>query len=379
MIELPAGRFHYLSWGAERAELPAIVLLHGITSSAQSWVRVGPALADRYCVYALDMRGHGDSIKPIVGEYSLRHTADDAAAFIDALELERPVVIGHSWGGATAMVLASGAGSQKPVPQLAQVILEDPAHTFGHGNPEERAAFYTEDIGRSAEVLRPEITSSSPGWTSADIEGKIDALQKVTREAVVSVFAEAGQAGELLPLFVRIATPTLVIRADATLGTTLNETDWEQVKPARAKLGAIDWFKMRQVAEQALIRARVRAVFADEGHRLMQGDGSHSVDEQLEWLKSLSNRTKVLHVLAGPYALFGFRNTSGQLARRGRDIHFARYQVENKEERIAFVAALKYLLERVPLEVDLNTSLSRWRWWATGCVGCIGVLRVLAG
>jgi len=58
-IELPAGRFHYLSWGAERTELPALVLLHGITSSAQSWVRVGPALADRYRVYALDMRGHG--------------------------------------------------------------------------------------------------------------------------------------------------------------------------------------------------------------------------------------------------------------------------------------------------------------------------------
>jgi ABC-type branched-subunit amino acid transport system ATPase component len=104
-------------------------------------------------------------------------------------------------------------------------------------------------------------------------------------------------------------------------------------RATRLKLGAIDWLKMRHVAEQALIRARVRAVFADEGHRLIQGDGSHSVDEQLEWLKSLSNRTKVLHVLAGPYALFGFRNTSGQLARRGRDIHFARYHVEDKEER----------------------------------------------
>src|SRR5436305_6619168 len=146
-------------------------------------------------------------------------------------------------------------------------------------------------------------------------------------------------------------------------------------KATRTKLGAIDWLKMRQVAEQALIRARVRAVFADEGHRLMQGDGSHSVDEQLEWLKSLSNHTKVLHVLAGPYALFGFRNTSGQLARRGRDIHFARYHVEDKEERTAFVAALKYSLERVPLDVDLNTLLSRWRWFAEGCVGCIGVLK----
>jgi hypothetical protein len=146
-------------------------------------------------------------------------------------------------------------------------------------------------------------------------------------------------------------------------------------KATRSKLGVIDWLKVRRVAEQALIRAQVKAVFMDEGHRLMLGDGSHSVDEQLEWLKSLSNRTHVLFVLAGPYALFGFRNTSGQLARRGRDIHFARYHVENKEERTAFVAALKYLLERVPLDVDLNVLLVRWRWWASGCVGCVGILR----
>jgi DNA polymerase III delta prime subunit len=146
-------------------------------------------------------------------------------------------------------------------------------------------------------------------------------------------------------------------------------------KATRSKQGATEWLKMRMTAEQALIRAQVRAVFADEGHRLMQGDGSHSVDEQLEWLKSLSNRTNVLHVLAGPYVLFGFRNTSGQLARRGRDIHFARYHVENKTERTAFVAALKYLLERVPLEVDVRALLSRWRWFAEGCVGCIGVLK----
>jgi hypothetical protein len=68
-------------------------------------------------------------------------------------------------------------------------------------------------------------------------------------------------------------------------------------KATRSKLGAIDWLKMRAVAEQALIWAHVKAVFADEGHRLMQGDGSHSVDEQLEWLKSLGNRTNVLHVM----------------------------------------------------------------------------------
>ena len=100
--------------------------------------------------------------------------------------------------------------------------------------------------------------------------------------------------------------------------------------------------------------------------------GSHSVDEQLEWLKSLSNRTNVLHVLAGPYALFGFRNTSGQLARRGRDIHFARYHVEDKEERTDFAAAVQYLLERVPLTVmwmpcsDAGGGLPKAVWAALG-------------
>lgn len=229
-IDLPAGRFHYLSWGAERTELPGAVLLHGITSSALSWVRVGPALADRYRVYALDMRGHGDSIKPAAGAYSLRHTADDAAAFIQALDLPRPILVGHSWGGATALVLAAGSGLAQPAPQFARVILEDPAHAFGQGNLAERLAFYTRDIGRPADELRQEITADNPGWTAADIEGKIDALHKVTREAVTSVFTQAAREGELLPLLTAIHVPVLLLRADAALGTTLNDAAWQQAQ-----------------------------------------------------------------------------------------------------------------------------------------------------
>jgi hypothetical protein len=143
-------------------------------------------------------------------------------------------------------------------------------------------------------------------------------------------------------------------------------------KATRGRAGATDWLDMREVAEQALIRAHVKAVFADEGHRLMQGDGSHSTDEQLEWLKSLTNRTNVLHVLAGPYALFGFRNTSGQLARRGRDVHFPRYHVASPEERKEFAGAVQYLLERVPLTCDLEAcsnaggGLPKGVWGASG-------------
>lgn len=164
-------------------------------------------------------------------------------AFIEALELEKPVVVGHSWGGATAIVLASGKGSDQPAPQLAQVILEDPAHAIGRGDSSKRLAFYRRDIGRPADELRPEITADNPGWTSEDVEGKIDALQKVTREAVAGVFAEAGQAGALLPQLARIAAPILLLRADPALDTTLNDADWEQARhylPAHSRAIQMD-------------------------------------------------------------------------------------------------------------------------------------------
>ncbi|GLV61054.1 alpha/beta hydrolase [Dictyobacter sp. S3.2.2.5] len=229
-IVLPAGEFHYLSWGAERSELPACVLLHGITSSALSWVRVGPVLAERYRVFAMDMRGHGDSVKPAAGVYSLRETAADAEAFIQSLDLSKPVLVGHSWGGATALVLASGNGAARPNIEFSQIILEDPAHNFGHGDPEKRATQFTADIGVAPDVLRVRLMESNPEWTEEDIAGKLDANSKVSKEAVVSVFADTEREGELLPLLRRLEAPTLVVRADRNLGSTLNDQAWAAVR-----------------------------------------------------------------------------------------------------------------------------------------------------
>jgi pimeloyl-ACP methyl ester carboxylesterase len=46
----------------------------------------------------------------------------------------------------------------------------------------------------------------------------------------MSVFSEVGEEGDLLPLLAHIVAPTLLIRADASLGTTLDEASWEQAK-----------------------------------------------------------------------------------------------------------------------------------------------------
>src|SRR5260370_1008415 len=65
-------------------------------------------------------------------------------------------------------------------------------------------------------------------------------------------------------------------------------------KATRSKQGATEWLKMRMTAEQALIRARVRAVFPDEGHRLMQQDATHTVHAHLHQPNPVSTRTHVL-------------------------------------------------------------------------------------
>ena len=144
---------------------------------------------------------------------------------------------------------------------------------------------------------------------------------------------------------------------------------------SRSRQGITDWLDRREAAEQALVRSQVKAVLIDEGHRLMQGRGRYTTDEQLAWLKSLTNRTNVLHVLAGPYAWFPFRNTRGQLVRRGRDLHCPRDHVEEQEERQACVAAVTYRRDRMPLTGDLEALLKRWRWCAEGSVGCIGMVK----
>jgi len=96
-------RFHYLEWGAPDA--PPIVLLHGGHQSAHSWDLVSLYLAQRYRVLALDQRGHGDSEWPRDAEYSNHAMSLDAEAFIGALGLHRPILMGHSMGGRNALLL----------------------------------------------------------------------------------------------------------------------------------------------------------------------------------------------------------------------------------------------------------------------------------
>ncbi len=97
-------RFHFLEWGAPDA--PPIVLLHGGHQSAHSWDLVSLHLAQNYRVLALDQRGHGDSEWARDVEYSNHNMAQDAEAFIAAMGLRKPILMGHSMGARNSMILA---------------------------------------------------------------------------------------------------------------------------------------------------------------------------------------------------------------------------------------------------------------------------------
>jgi pimeloyl-ACP methyl ester carboxylesterase len=100
-IALHGHRVFYRSAGRG----PALVLVHGITSTSDTWSRLLPYLAERFTVIAPDLLGHGASAKPR-GDYSLGAYASGIRDLLVALGHERATFVGHSLGGGIAMQLA---------------------------------------------------------------------------------------------------------------------------------------------------------------------------------------------------------------------------------------------------------------------------------
>jgi non-heme chloroperoxidase len=82
-----------------------VVFLHGVTDSWRSFEGVLPHLPASVHAFALTQRGHGDAAKPPTG-YRTRDFAGDVAAFLDAVELEQAVLVGHSMGTTHALRFA---------------------------------------------------------------------------------------------------------------------------------------------------------------------------------------------------------------------------------------------------------------------------------
>jgi pimeloyl-ACP methyl ester carboxylesterase len=192
---------------------PSLVFAHGFTDSGRTWRRVAEALGHRYDMVLVDARNHGRSGTAMGG---IEAHADDLAAVITALGLDRPTVIGHSMGASSAAVLAATR------PELvARLVLEDPPwHAeldLGDEAMERRRnelqGYVRALIGLSDEGLYELGCAQHPDWDRVDIE--------VWRESKRQVREEAGGGlafGDWRPIVARLTCPTLVIRGEVERG-----------------------------------------------------------------------------------------------------------------------------------------------------------------
>lgn len=155
---------------------------------------------------------------------------------------------------------------------------------------------------------------------------------------------------------------------------------WEKKARGRSSKAAQfnDSPELRHALEEAMVKRGVRAVILDEAQHLMKigtGNSASKLLDQLDWIKSMTNVTGVLHILIGTYELLNFQNLSGQASRRGLDVHFPRYLYQNEKDRLDFQAVLLALLKQVPMETDIPELMQRWLYFYEHSIGCVGVLK----
>ena len=86
---------------------PDLVMVHGITGNLAVWhLQIVPALAEHFRILTYDLRGHGYSDAPPTG-YSPDDMAGDLLGLLDELEVQRPVIAGHSYGADIALYFAA--------------------------------------------------------------------------------------------------------------------------------------------------------------------------------------------------------------------------------------------------------------------------------
>lgn len=93
-IEIDNYSFHYHHY---KGDGPDIVLLHGLASNLNIWNLVAPILSQSFNVYTVDQRGHGLSSKPDNG-YDFESITSDLTSICKNLDLNTPIIVGHSWG-----------------------------------------------------------------------------------------------------------------------------------------------------------------------------------------------------------------------------------------------------------------------------------------
>jgi pimeloyl-ACP methyl ester carboxylesterase len=223
----------------------ALLLVHGLASSSHIFDLVAPRLLEDFHVVAYDQRGHGESGKPS-SRYGFDCVASDATEVIDALGLDRPIVLGHSWGANVVLELSVREPSLVSGAILLDGGFSSMRDQMGWRTAKESlapppiAGMHVEDflsmvrgfMSRSLEVT-PEIEAVALSLMRIDRDGRI--RPRLSRANHLRIL-HALWAQDVRGLLARVSVPTLVV------GTRRSDTpddDREFIESKAAAAGEI--------------------------------------------------------------------------------------------------------------------------------------------
>lgn len=192
-------------WG-ERG--PVMLCVHGMTSSRKSWERLASRYSDRYRVFAYDQRGHGDSAG-VGGPMTLHRSLADLYCVMDAIGEPVELLLGHSWGGAIALL----GGERFDVARVAAIdpmIRQATPQWYAEFIEDVREIFALHGIERD-EKVRVEYAA----WPPIDRERKVHAVHAMTLDPIAALRDEnAPETWDLRRDLVNYPKPLLLAMAE---------------------------------------------------------------------------------------------------------------------------------------------------------------------
>lgn len=215
-------RLHYLDSGGDGRP---VILLHGINQNLRTWELVLPHIRGTYRFLAVDHRGHGLSDQPAVA-YRQGDLVRDAHALVEALNLRRPAIVGHSLGGWVGLSLAGNFPGL-----LGGVVAGDIAPNVGaEMNPatkEGMAAALAPSTGDATWADEADAYGAlrQLGPTEGEAEVRARMRQQLRRRPdgrlararspeIARAILEEVNAVDLWPVLPEIRCPVLVVRAE---------------------------------------------------------------------------------------------------------------------------------------------------------------------
>lgn len=199
---------------------PALVLLHGISSSGDVWLPLIGELGNQFTPVTIDMRGHGKSGKPEHG-YLYDDYIGDLDRVLDYLGLDTPLIMGHSLGGIVTLWWAA-----RYPDRAAALVIEDSPLRSGE---DFRAAFddWIHLNGLSREELRDYYAGDNPHWRDDVVERRTDQMHVTAPNVFAELKADsmAHHGVDRIREIEHITSPTLLIHGDLDTGGMVHPED----------------------------------------------------------------------------------------------------------------------------------------------------------